>query len=162
RPRHPTLAVAVEAPGVVIEGPIDLDLTAGDDLGSVALEGGVEIDTGVSVGFALEAQPHVEVAVGLLGGQVAVLTGDPFAVNHAVFNDPFLLADLAPAGQIFAVEHGCPLGSEHTGARTILGEGRGGSQAEQGQENKSPHRPNASRKAGWLATLFVRFELAVR
>jgi len=64
----------------------------------------VDVDAGVAVGLALEAQPQVEITKGLLGGEVAELLGDAFTVDGAVFDDPFFMADLGPAGKILAVE----------------------------------------------------------
>src|SRR6266478_3457036 len=64
--------------------------------------------TAVTGRLALELEAQIEVAIGLLGGQVAVLVGRAFAQNGAPFNDPLLFSVLLPAGQIFAVEKSDP------------------------------------------------------
>src|SRR6266478_8225395 len=64
--------------------------------------------TAVTGRLALELQTQIEVAIGLLGGQVAVLVNSAFAQNGAPFNDPLLFSVLRPAGQIFPVEESNP------------------------------------------------------
>jgi hypothetical protein len=91
---------------------IDLDLPALDDLGRVALKLGVQIDAAVAVGLALETQREIEIRITLLGDEVAVLGGDAFSLDRAVFDDPLFLADIFPAGQVFAVEERLPLRTE--------------------------------------------------
>jgi len=68
----------------------------------------VEKDAAVTSRLAFELEAQIEVAIGLLGGQVAVLVGRAFAQNGAPFNDPLLFSVLLPAGQIFAVEKSDP------------------------------------------------------
>jgi len=68
----------------------------------------VEKYAGVARRLALEFQTKVEVAIGFLRGEVAVLSGRAFAKNRAVLSNPALFAVDFPACQIFSVENTNP------------------------------------------------------
>src|ERR1017187_2594266 len=109
RPRDPAAVVAIQAADMVILGAVDFELHAGGDIHRAGLEAGVKVDSAVAIVLALEAQRQPEVLVALLGHEVAVLFGYPLAVDGAVFDGPFLVADFCPAGEILAVEQRHPL-----------------------------------------------------
>ena len=100
RPRDPAPSVTVDATGVAVQPSVNLDLVPRDDARRVALERGMDVDIAVAVRPALELRGQSEVAIGLLGGEVAVLLGDALTEDRAVDDLPLLVADLPPTGEV--------------------------------------------------------------
>jgi hypothetical protein len=101
----------------------------------------VEVDAGVAVRLALEAQRELKIAVALLRRQIAVLLGDAFAEYLAVLHDPTLFAYLGPAGEVFAVEELNPLRADSMGPHRLSacnGYGKGEGKGEQRQLRHGP------------------------
>jgi hypothetical protein len=69
---------------------------------------GMQEDTTVAGGFGLELEAQIEVAIGLFGGQVAVLVGGAFAKDGASFNNSFFFTVVFPPGQVCPVEERSP------------------------------------------------------
>ncbi len=66
-------------------------------------------DAAISVAFTLEAKGKLEVFVALLGLEIAVFFRHGDSVDDAVLHIPALLANLRPAGEVFAIEQGNPV-----------------------------------------------------
>src|SRR5436309_7764541 len=58
----------------------------------------------IAVRFALELQAQIEVAIGLLGCQIAVFIGRAFAQDRSLFDTPSFISVLLPTREVLAVE----------------------------------------------------------
>ena len=122
RPHDPPLAVPVDTACVVTDRAVDLDLSALDDFRCSGLKRCVNVDTAVATRLTLESQTEIEVPIRLLGREVAVFVGDTLTVDGAIVDNPLLISDLLPTGEILAVKKRFPLWAE----RFLGGDGRGG------------------------------------
>src|SRR5947209_16540730 len=60
--------------------------------------------TAIASGLAFELQAEIKIAIGLLGGQIAIFIGSAFAEDGALLDDPLFVPIFFPAGQILPVK----------------------------------------------------------
>jgi hypothetical protein len=93
----------------------------------------------VPVGLAFESQRQVKIFVGLFGAQVAILLGNPLAMDGPILNFPFLIAYFHPSGQIPAIEQRHPVLTRQLGFRILSPSNQRHQEQEHQRERASKH-----------------------
>ena len=106
---QPRPSSGINARRMVHHDAINLKLHALRHIGRARLKRRVEEDAAIAIAHALKAQRKLEIFVIFFGLQIAVVFGQAFAMNEAVFHGPAFMAHFRPAVESLPIEEGDPI-----------------------------------------------------